>query len=133
MTSTAFHIGAVIGLIAVVATALTIDKLGSFMFRRGYANPFFVLGRRVHHVWVSVLLPFCYIVFIYFMITGYIHPIWDLFWYRLALVLPVVGFCLAVDFICDSRKIGSTGVLRHEWVYVLIPAYIFTFVVNVLV
>ena len=133
MTSTAFHIGAVIGLIAVVATALTIDKLGSFMFRRGYANPFFVLGRRVHHVWVSVLLPFCYIVFIYFMITGYIHPIWDLFWYRLALILPVVGFCLAVDFICDSRKIGSTGVLRHEWVYVLIPAYIFTFVVNVLV
>ncbi|MGP8057115.1 MAG: hypothetical protein ACLP9K_05905 [Nitrososphaerales archaeon] len=133
VTSTAFHIGAVIGLIAVVATALTIDKLGSFMFRRGYANPFFVLGRRVHHVWVSVLLPFCYIVFIYFMITGYIHPIWDLFWYRLALILPVVGFCLAVDFICDSRKIGSTGVLRHEWVYVLIPAYIFTFVVNVLV
>lgn len=133
VTSTAFHIGAVIGLIAVVATALTIDKLGSFMFRRGYANPFFVLGRRVHHASISALLPICYLVFIYFMTTGYIHPIWDMFWYRLALLLPVVGFCLAADFICDSRKIGSTGVFRHEWVYALIPAYIFTFVVNVFV
>jgi ABC-type dipeptide/oligopeptide/nickel transport system permease component len=133
VTSTAFHIGVVVGLIAAIATGLALDKLGSFMFGRGYAKPFFVFGRRVHHVWISVLLPFCYVVFIYFMTTGNIHPIWDLFWYRLALILPVVGVCLAVDFIGDSRKASSTGIIRHEWVYVLIPAYIFAFVVNVFV
>ncbi len=120
-------------MIAAIAAALALDKLGSFMFRRGYAKPFFVFGRRVHHMWISVLLPFCYTIFVYFMITGNIHPIWDLFWYRLALILPVVGFCLAVDFISDSRKASSTGIFRHEWIYALIPAYIFAFVVNVFV
>lgn len=120
-------------MLAAIATALVVDKLGSFMFRRGYAKPFFVLGRRVHHAWISVLLPFCYVAFSYFIITGNIHPIWNLFWYRLALILPVVGLCLTVDFICDGRKASSTGIFRHEWVYALIPAYIFTFVVNVFV
>ena len=118
-------------MLAAIATALVLDKLGSFMFRRGYVKPFFVLGRRVHHAWISVLLPFCYLAFGYFIITGNIHPIWNLFWYRLALILPVVGLCLAVDFIGDGRKASSTGIFRYEWVYALIPVYIFTFVVNV--
>jgi hypothetical protein len=133
VTSTTFHIGIAMGLVVAITTALAIDKLGSSMFRRGYAKPFFVLGRRVHHLWISILLPFCYLAFSYFIITGYVHPIWNLFWYRLALILPVVGLCFAVDFIGDSRKASSTGIFRHEWIYALIPAYIFAFVVNVFV
>lgn len=133
VTSVTFRIGLVVGLFAALAAALVLDKLGSFMFRRGYAKPFFVFGRRVHHVWVSILLPVCYLAFCCFIITGNIHPIWDLFWYRLALILPVVCLCLAVDFICDSRKASSTGIFRHEWVYALIPVYIFAFIVNVFV
>jgi hypothetical protein len=121
------------GLLATIGAALALDKLGNFMFRKGYAKPFFVLGRRVHHVWIYALVPFCYMVVSYFMITGNIQLIWNLIWYRLALILPVVGFCVAVDFIGDSWKASSTGILRHEWVYALIPAYIFTFVVNVFV
>lgn len=133
VTSTTFHFGLLLGLFAAIGAAFAVDKLGDFMFRKGYAKPFFVLGRRVHHVWISALLPFCYLAFSYFIITGNIHPILDLFWYRLALILPVVGFCLAVDFIGDSRKESSTGMLRHEWIYALIPAYILTFVVNVFI
>ena len=133
VTSAAFRVGLVVGLLAAIATAMLLDKLGSFMFVRGYAKPFFVIGKRVHHLWISVLLPFCYLAFSYFIITGYVHPIWSLFWCRLVLILPIVGFCLAVDFIGDSRRSSSTGILRHEWVYALIPAYIFTFVVNVFV
>lgn len=117
----------------VIVAALALDKFGNLMFRRGYAKPFFVLGRRVHHVWIYALVPFCYLVVSYFMINGSVQLIGNLMWYRLALILPVVGFCLAVDFIGDSWKASSTGLLRHEWVYALIPAYIFGFVVNVFV
>lgn len=133
VTSATFHIDLLIGLFVAVGTAFVVDKLGSFMFRKGYAKPFFVLGRRVHHVWISILLPFFYLTFCYFIFTGNIHPIWDMFWYRLAFILPLVGFCLAVDFIGDSWKGSSTGILRQEWVYALIPVYIFTFVFNVFV
>jgi hypothetical protein len=120
-------------MLVAIGTAFALDKLGNFMFKRGYAKPFFVLGRRVHHVWVYALVPFCYLVVSYFMITGNIQLIWNQIWYRLALILPVVVLCVAVDFIGDSWKASSTGFLRHEWVYALIPAYIFTFVVNVFV
>ena len=133
VSSAAFHYGLILGMLAAVGTTFAIDKLGNFMFRRGHAKPFFVFGKRLHHVWMYLLVPCCYLVFSYFIITGYVHPIWDLFWYRLALIAPVVGFCLAVDFIGDSLKASSTGILRHEWVYALIPAYIFMFVVNVFV
>jgi hypothetical protein len=121
------------GMLAAIGAAFALDKLGNFMYRKGYAKPFFVLGRRVHHVWIYALVPFCYLVVSYFMITGNIQLIWNLIWYRLAFILPVVGLCVAVDFIGDSWKASSTGLLRHEWVYALIPAYIFTFVVNVFV
>jgi hypothetical protein len=133
VTSATFHIGLMLGLFATVGTAFLVDKLGNFMFRRGYAKPFYVLGRRMHHVWIYILLPSCYLVFSYFLITGNIHPIWNMLWYRLALLLPVAGCCLAVDFIGDSRKASSTGLLRHEWIYTLIPAYILAFVVNVFI
>jgi ABC-type dipeptide/oligopeptide/nickel transport system permease component len=125
-----FHYGLVLGLFAAIGATFAVDKLGNFMYRRGYAKPFFVFGKRLHHVWIYALVPFCYVVFSYLVITGYIHPIWNFFWYRLALLLPVVGLCLTVDFIGDSWKESSTGIIRHEWVYALIPAYILAFVVN---
>lgn len=128
-----FHLALVLGMLVAVSAAFALDKVGNFMFRRGYAKPFFVFGRRMHHVWIYALVPFCYLVFSFFMINGSIRVIWNEIWYRLALVAPVVGLCLAVDFIGDARTACSTGLLRHEWVYVLIPAYIFTFVVNVFV
>lgn len=133
VTSATFHFGLMMGMLVAITTALALDKLGNFMFRRGYAKPFFVLGRRVHHMWISTLVPFCYLAVSYFIISGNIQLIRNLLWYRLALILPVVGFCLAVDFIGDRWKASPIGVLRHEWVYALIPAYIFTFVVNVFV
>ena len=133
VTSATFHFGLLMGMLAALCASLALDKLGNFMFRRGYAKPFFVFGRRMHHVWIYALVPFCYLVVSYFMITGNVQLIWNLIWYRLALILPVVGFCVAVDFIGDSWKASSTGILRHEWVYALIPAYIFMFVVNVFV
>ncbi len=133
VSSATFHAGLMMGMIVAITAAFALDKLGNFMFRRGYAKPFFVLGRRVHHVWIYALVPFCYLAVSYLMISGSIQLIPNLMWYRMALILPLVGFCLAVDFIGDSWKERSTGMLRHEWVYALIPAYIFAFVVNVFV
>ena len=133
VSSATFHLGLLMGMVVALAAAFALDKLGNFMFRRGYAKPFFVLGRRVHHVWIYALVPFCYLAISYFIIGGSIQLIGNLIWNRVALILPVVVFCLAVDFIGDSWKASSTGILRHEWVYALIPAYIFAFVVNVFV
>ena len=131
-TSAAFDVGIVLGFFVAIVAAFAFDKLGNFMFRRGYAKPFYVFGRRMHHIWVYVLVPLGYLVLAYLVISGEAQLIRHLLWDRVALVMPVVGFCVAVDFIGDSwKKGGSTGILRHEWVYALIPAYIFTFVVSV--
>jgi len=78
-------------------------------------------------------VPSCYLIVSYFMVSGAVQLIDTQVWYRLGLILPVVAICLAVDFIGDARKAASTGLLRHEWVYALIPAYIFAFVVNVFI
>ena len=128
-----FDIGLVLGLIAVIAAVFAVDKLGNFMFRRGYAKPFFVLGKRLHHVWVYVLVPSCYLTICYFMFRGDVQVILGQFWYRIGFFVPLVAACLAIDFLGDKGKTSSTGLIRHEWVYALIPVYVFTFLVNVFV
>ncbi len=133
VSSTAFHFGLLVGMVVVVATTFAVDKLGNFMFRRGYAKPFYVLGRRLHHVWVYLFVPACYLAFCSLIVLGRIQLIHGMTWYRVGLVFPVLGVCLAIDFLGDKRKSSSTGLWRHEWVYALIPAYIFAFVVNVFV
>ena len=133
VSSGTFHIALVIGMVIALFAAFTLDKLGNFMFEKGYAKPFFVFGKRMHHVWIYALIPACYLIVSYFLVDGSMQVIWNQIWYRLALIAPIVGFCVAVDFIGDARKTSSTGLLRHEWIYVLIPAYIFGFVVNVFV
>jgi hypothetical protein len=132
-TSEAFHIDLFVGFLVTILTAFASDRLGTYMYRKGYAKPFFVLGHRLHHSRIAALIPICYLIFAYFMITGNIQLIRDLLWYRIALIPLFIGLCFAVDFFGDKEKVISTGVLRHEWIYVVIPVYIFAFVVNVFV
>ena len=120
------------GLLVAVVAVFVVDKLGNFMFKRGYAKPFFVFGKRMHHMWIYVLVPLGYLAISFLVMSGDVQLIRHLLWYRMALFIPIVALCLAVDFVGDALKRGaSTGILRHEWVYALIPAYVFTFVVSV--
>ena len=128
-----FDIGIVLGLITVIAAVFAVDKLGNFMFRRGYAKPFFILGRRLHHVWVYALVPSCYLAICSLMFRGYVQVILGQFWYRIGFFVPLVAACLAIDFLGDKGKSSSIGLVRHEWVYALIPVYVFAFVINVFV
>jgi len=87
----------------------------------------------MHHVWIYALVPLIYLAVSYLIISGSMQLIKSEMWYRLALILPVVCICLTVDFLGDARKASSTGLLRHEWIYALIPVYVLTFVVNVFI
>ena len=133
VSSATFHLGLIAGLIVVVSTVFVLDKLGNYMYGRGYAKPFFVFGKRLHHVWIYAMVPLGYLAVTYFVVDGSVQLIKSEMWYRLGLVMPVLAVCLAIDFIGDSRKVSSTGLFRHEWVYALIPVYIFSYVVTVFI
>ncbi len=130
-TSTAFHIDLVLGFLVAVASAVVSNKFGDFMFSRGYVKPFYVLRRRIHHSWIATLIPVCYLALSYFVVGGSVQLVRSLLWYRLALILPVIVFCMTVDFLGDRRRPRSSGILRYEWIYAMIPIYIFAFVFNV--
>jgi hypothetical protein len=131
VSSVAFHYGLAVGMVAVVAGVFLVDKLANFMYSRGYAKPFYIHGKRLHHVWLYAVVPAAYLAICSFMFQGSVQLVPGLQWYQLGMLLPLVGLCLAVDFLGDKRKACSTGLFRHEWVYALIPAYLLAFVVNV--
>ncbi len=127
VSGTAFHIELTIGAVVALAATVAIDKVANFMFRRGYAKPFYVLGKRVHHVWIYGLVPACYLALSYLMLVGDVQLIRSLIWFRLSVLVALIGLCMSVDFVGDTWRKRSGGLIRHEWVYALIPAYIFTF------
>jgi hypothetical protein len=57
----AFYIGMIIGLAVEIVATILADKLGTYLFHKGYAKPFYIKGRRIHHVWIYPLIPGFYI------------------------------------------------------------------------
>lgn len=129
----AFHIGMIIGLGVVIITTFFADKLGNYLFHKGYAKPFYIKGHRIHHVWIYLLVPGFYIFFSILILLGYVEMIWNDMYLRVVSVFLVAGICLAIDFIGDKfwPKIRRDVFLHHEWVYTAIGLYVVTFVVNV--
>jgi hypothetical protein len=129
-----FHVGVVVGFLAVIAGCIVVDKIANSMYDKGYAKPFFFRGHRIHHFWIYVIAPVCYLVIAALALTGHVQLMLNMIWYRLALLLPVIAGCVAVDFLGDGLRTGSKKVIiGHEWIYVLIPLYIVSCVFNVYV
>jgi hypothetical protein len=129
----AFYIGIVVGFVLVLLITTFVDKLGTFLFHRGYAKPFYVKGHRIHHVWIYAIIPSAYLIFTLLLLFGYVLPIWDDMYLRLASIIPIAAACMCIDFIGDKKwpKIRKNVILHHEWVYTFILVYVILFAVEV--
>ena len=129
------YLGAVVGFVAVLATALVLNELGNSMFRRGVAMPFFLGRRRLHHRQVLYYgLPAAYATIATLFFAGYITVVWSLFWTGLVTTALIAASCLLFDLTLDYIKgKGRWGYLHHELVYLVVPAYVFTDFLRVVV
>lgn len=130
-----FALGILVGLAILMFSTFVVDKLGTAMFKRGFAKPFYIKGHRIHHSCIYFIVPSLYGLFLALYFLGYIQPIWYLLWFKIAYTGVLVAATLAIDFIGDKYwpKIRKDVWWHHEWVYTILPAYILTFVVNIVI
>jgi hypothetical protein len=130
-----FALGVLAGLGLIMLSTFVVDKLGTAMFKRGFAKPFYLKGHRIHHSCIYFIVPSLYGLFIGLYLMGYIQPIWTLLWFKIAYTSVLVAATLAIDFLGDKYwpKIRKDVFWHHEWIYTILPAYILVFVVNIVV
>ena len=117
------------GFLVVLSSTVIIDKLGDFLYRRGIAKPFYLLGHRLHHRgFLLAAVPASYVAVATMVYLHYFRVLWSSFWPSAEFTLLLAGTCLSIDFALDA--LSSTqkrrALLHHEWVYVVVPAYAFT-------
>lgn len=134
VTTAIFHVGVVVGFLVVIAACIVIDRIANMMYWKGYARPFFFRGHRIHHSWIYLIIPFCYVIIAVLVLTGHVQLIGNMVWYRVGLLVPIVAVCITIDFLGDGLRTGlKKAIVGHEWIYVLIPLYVLLYVVNVYV
>jgi len=123
------------GLAALIILLFLVDNLGTAMFHRGFAKPFYIRGRRIHHSVIYIVIPIAYGVLVSMYLLGYLLVPWNGFWFRLSAVGALTACTVVIDFLGDKfwPEIRKNVILHHEWFYALIPAALFTYVVNILV
>ena len=121
------------GLAFVLALTCFADVLGTAMYRRGYAKPFYLHGRRIHHSCLYAIVPISYAIVGVLFMLGIVQVQWNAFWDKLAVAGLIASFAMATDFIGDRYwpSIRRNAVLHHEWIYTLVPAYVFTYMIHV--
>jgi len=130
-----FALGILAGLALIMISTFVVDKLGTAMFKRGFAKPFYIKGHRIHHNCIYFIVPSLYGLFLALYFLGYVQPIWSLLWFKIAYTGVLVAATLTIDFIGDKYwpSIRKDVVWHHEWIYTLLPAYVLTFVVNIVI
>ena len=121
------------GLLFIVVCTLFADILGTAMYNRGFAKPFYILGRRIHHNCIYVIAPVSYSVLGVLFLLGIIQVEWSAIWDKVAIAGLIATMAMAIDFAGDKHwpTIRRNAVLHHEWIYTLVPAYLFTYIVHV--
>jgi hypothetical protein len=130
-----FIAGLIIGLAFLMGITVFVDKLGSAMFNRGFAKPFYIRGRRIHHNVIYIVVPIAYGIISVLYFLGYIEFVWQNFWLNLAEFAVLTAACIAVDFVGDRfwPEIRKNVILHHEWIYSVIPAYVFASLLIIIV
>jgi hypothetical protein len=126
-------VGLLAGFEVLLITLFAVDQLGTFMYKRGFAKPFYLKGHRIHHVCIYYLAPAAYMVLSLMLLLGYVRIDFDGLWFRIASMFALVGMSLAVDFLGDRYwpRIRKNALWHHEWIYSLLPVYVLFYVVNV--
>jgi hypothetical protein len=130
-----FVMGVLVSLSAVLIATFAVDKLGSAMFKRGFAKPFYIKGHRVHHRSLYLIVPALYTIFLSLYVMGYIRIQWGSLWDNLAYTIVILAITMSIDFLGDKfwPKIRKNVILHHEWIYALVPAYVLTYVLVVII
>ncbi|MHB8567774.1 MAG: hypothetical protein ACYC7D_07200 [Nitrososphaerales archaeon] len=130
-----FFFGVMLGLAVIVASTYFADRLGTAMFKRGFAKPFYIKGHRIHHSCIYFMIPATYGILVGLFFLGYVQPVWSSLWVRISDAASLAAIALAIDFLGDRfwPRIRMDVILHHEWIYTLIPAYILTYVVNIVI
>ena len=130
-----FIMGVMVSLSAILLATVVVDKLGTAMFKRGFAKPFYIKGHRVHHRCIYLFIPALYSVFLALYLLGYVRILWGSLYYNLAITVMILAITLSIDFLGDKfwPRLRKNVVLHHEWLYALVPAYVLTYVLVVVV
>ena len=129
MTSLDLEVRLVEGFFVVIAAALVLDMAGDYLYHRGIAKPFYLLGYRLHHrSMLLALVPSIYAAVAALIYLHYMRILWSAFWPSVEITLFLVAGCLTLDFTLDalSTREKRRALLHHEWVYFVVPAYAFT-------
>jgi hypothetical protein len=129
LTGPEFELQLAAGFIVVLSLTAILNKAGDFLYRKGIAKPFYVLGHRLHHRNVLlVLVPASYVVMATLVSLHYVRVLWSTLWPSAEVTFVLAGICLAIDLTLDalSNKEMRGAILHHEWVYFVVPAYVFT-------
>jgi hypothetical protein len=120
--------GIAIGFLVLFLVAALLDKLGDALFRRGIAKPFYIRGHRVHHRDVLLIaLPLTYALIAALVLLGDVRLVSGTLWTGLGNMLIIAAACLGFDLALDyGIPRVRWGILHHELIYLLIPAYAFT-------
>ncbi len=130
-----FLMGVMVSLSAVLLATVFVDKLGTAMFKRGFAKPFYIKGRRVHHRCIYMIVPGLYAFFLSLYLLGYVRILWGSLYYNVTYTVIILAVTMSIDFLGDKfwPRIRKNVVLHHEWIYALLPAYVLTYVLVVVV
>lgn len=125
----------VAGFLVVLASTFTLDKVGDFLYHKGIAKPFYLLGHRLHHRTILLsLVPATYVLVASLIYLHYVRVLWSEFWPSVEFTLLLAGICLTFDFTVDALSTVDKrrALLHHEWVYVIVPAYVFTHIITLI-
>jgi hypothetical protein len=122
------YYGIVAGFLATVLIASVLNKFGNMMFRRGVAKPFYVGKHRLHHRdFLLFVFPLGYSSVVSLFLAGYVRVEWGIIWNGLVGTLVVALACMVFDLTMDYLRKGFRGgLLKHELIYLTIPAFVFS-------
>jgi hypothetical protein len=120
--------GIAVGFLATILIASLVNKFGNLMFRKGVAKPFYIGRYRLHHrTFLLVFLPLAYVSVTSLVLAGYVQVEWSLLLTGLQGTFILGVACLAIDLTLDYLRGGTArGLLKHEFVYLAIPAFAFS-------
>jgi len=124
----------VVGFMIVVASTVVLNEVGDLLYYKGIAKPFYLMGHRLHHRnFLLALVPATYVAVATLLYLHYARVLWYSFWPSVEITLFLAGICLTIDFTLDaiSTVDKNRALLHHEWVYVVVPAYVFTHLIAI--
>jgi hypothetical protein len=127
LTSLAIDFGLAAGFVVLLILTLILNEAGNVLYRKRIVKPFYLLGYRLHHRSILLAVMPVYVGVVALLELHYVRLLWYSLWPGIEIALALSVACMAVDAGLDTvSKEKSRALLHHEWVYLVVPAYIFT-------